>query len=290
MNPAPLGLPRLGFGLGLRAPHLAQVLRERPPVDWFEVISENYIGTQGWRHHALLQIAQHYPLVLHGVSLSIGSTDPLSTNYLAQLKHLAHETNAAWISDHLCWTGVAGQTTHDLLPLPLNEETLAHVVQRIRVVQEVLQRPLVIENPSSYARFTADTLPEWTFLAEMANQADCGLLLDVNNVYVSSVNHGFDAVTYLNALPAHRVVQMHLAGHQHCGTHIVDTHDAPVSDPVWQLYRHAVQRFGAVSTLLEWDDKIPTFAQLQAELGKARTLVENLSLDLSPSPPGRGQG
>ncbi len=277
-----LGLPQLGFGLGLRAPHLAQVLRERPQVDWFEVISENYLGCQGWRHHALLQIAQHYPLVLHGVSLSIGSSDPLNTDYLAQLKQLACETDAAWVSDHLCWTGVAGQTTHDLLPLPLNEETLAHVVQRIRTVQEVLERPLVIENPSSYARFTADTMPEWEFLARMAEAADCGLLLDVNNVYVSSVNHGFDTLAYLNALPTHRVVQMHLAGHQHCGTHIVDTHDAPVSNPVWQLYRQAVQRFGPVSTLLEWDDKIPPLFELQAELDKARNLVDH-DLALSPA-------
>lgn len=269
-RPARLGLPDLGLGVGLRGAHVAQVLREQPPVDWFEAISENYMDSQGWRRHALREIAARYPVVLHGVSLSIGSADPLDRDYLASLKQLAREVDARWVSDHLCWTGVAGQTTHDLLPLPLNEDTLAHVVRRIRIAQDVLERPLVIENPSSYARFKGDTLPEWEFLARMAEDADCGLLLDVNNVHVSSVNHGFDPLRYIDAIPAQRVVQVHLAGHRDCGHYIVDTHDGPVADPVWRLYRHALARTGPVSTLLEWDARIPSLEELHAEVLKAR--------------------
>ncbi|WP_233259477.1 DUF692 domain-containing protein [Ramlibacter sp. WS9] len=267
---ARLGLPDLGLGVGLRSSHLAQVVRDKPALDWFEIISENYLDCHGWRRHALLQVAERYPLVMHGVSLSIGSSDPLDFAYLAALKLLARDTGARWVSDHLCWTGVAGQTTHDLLPMPLNEASLAHVVARIRVVQDVLERPLVVENPSSYARFQADTMPEWEFIARMAEEADCGLLLDVNNVYVSSVNHGFDPVHYIDAIPASRVVQVHLAGHRHCGDHILDTHDGPVSEPVWRLYRHAVRRIGPVSTLLEWDDRVPELDVLHAEVLKAR--------------------
>lgn len=269
-----LGLPDLGFGVGLRSAHLAQVLREAPAIDWFEVISENYLDSHGWRRHALQQLAGRYPLVMHGVSLSIGSTDPLDFAYLDSLKQLARDIDARWISDHLCWTGVAGQTTHDLLPLPLNDATLAHVVARIRTVQDMLERPLVLENPSSYARFQADTLPEWEFIARMADESGCGLLLDVNNVQVSSVNHGFDPVRYIDALPAHRVVQIHLAGHRDCGDHLLDTHDAPVCDAVWRLYRHAIGRCGPVSTLLEWDAQIPELDVLHAEVLKARSWLD----------------
>jgi len=270
-----LGLPDLGFGVGLRSAHLAQVLREAPAIDWFEVISENYLDSHGWRRHALQQLAGRYPLVMHGVSLSIGSSDPLDFAYLAALKQLARDIGARWISDHLCWTGVAGQTTHDLLPLPLNEATLAHVVTRIRTVQDLLERPLVVENPSSYARFQADTLPEWEFIARMADESGCGLLLDVNNVHVSSVNHGFDPIRYIDALPAHRVVQIHLAGHRDCGDHLLDTHDAPVSDAVWRLYRHAIGRCGPVSTLLEWDAQIPELDVLHSEVLKARSWLDH---------------
>ncbi len=269
----------MGFGVGLRAPHMAQIVQDRPAIDWFEAITENHLFSHGWRQHALKQIVQHYPVVLHGVSLSVGSSDPLDRAYLKALKRLAAELRAPWVSDHLCWTGIAGQTTHDLLPMPLNEASLAHVVQRIRMAQDVLEQTLVIENPSSYARFQADTLPEWVFLARMAQEADCGLLLDVNNVYVSSINHGFDPQHYIDALPAHRVVQIHLAGHRHCGTHIIDTHDAPVSDPVWALYRHTLQRTGPVSTLLEWDDHIPALDVLQAELEKAKNVAATLLCD-----------
>jgi uncharacterized protein (UPF0276 family) len=288
---ARLGLPDLGLGVGLRSSHLAQVLRDTPALDWFEIISENYLDCRGWRRHALAQVAERYQLVMHGVSLSIGSSDPLDFGYLHSLKQLAKDTAARWISDHLCWTGVAGQTTHDLLPLPLNEATLAHVVARIRVVQDVLERPLVVENPSSYARFRGDTMPEWEFIARMAEEANCGLLLDVNNVYVSSVNHGFDPLRYVDAIPADRVVQIHLAGHRHCGDHILDTHDGPVSEPVWRLYRYAVRRTGSVSTLLEWDDQIPELEVLHAEVLKARAWMDGAEpapqQAMSDDPPAR---
>jgi uncharacterized protein (UPF0276 family) len=265
-----LGLPDLGYGIGLRADHYQHILEHSPAVDWFELISENYLECHGWRRHVLARVAERYPLVMHGVSLSIGSSDPLNFDYLRSLKKLAGEIGAKWISDHLCWTGVAGQTTHDLLPMPLNEASLAHVVERVRTVQDVLEQRVILENPSSYARFRADTLPEWEFLARLTHEADCGLLLDVNNVYVSSVNHGFDPHEYIDAMPAQRIVQFHLAGHQHCGSHIIDTHDGPVSDPVRALYRYARQRIGHVSTLLEWDARIPEFSVVQAELAQAR--------------------
>lgn len=270
---ARLGFPNLGLGIGLRSAHVRRILQESPAIDWFEIISENYLDSHGWRRHALQQLSERYPVVMHGVSLSIGSSDALDFGYLAGLKQLAADIDARWISDHLCWTGVAGQTTHDLLPLPLNESTLKHVVTRIRTVQDFLERPLIIENPSSYARFQADTMPEWEFLSRMAEDADCGLLLDVNNVYVSSVNHGFDPRHFIDVIPADRVVQIHLAGHRHYGSHILDTHDGPVSEPVWRLYRHAIGRTGEVSTLLEWDAHIPELDVLHAEVLKARAWI-----------------
>jgi uncharacterized protein (UPF0276 family) len=269
-----LGYPHLGFGLGLRSVHFEHILEHRPNVDWFEIISENFLDSGGWPRHVVRRIAEQYPVVMHGVSLSIGSTDPLNREYLAKLKILADELGAVWISDHLCWTGVLGRTTHDLLPMPLNEHTLRHVVARIQDVQQALGRPLVLENPSSYVQFTADTLAECQFIAEMAAQADCGLLLDVNNVYVSSVNHGFDPVAYINTIPAERVVQFHLAGHTDCGTHIVDTHDGHVIDRVWDLYRLAYRRTGGAATLVEWDAHIPEFPVLHAEVLKARRYAD----------------
>ncbi|MEU2868203.1 DUF692 domain-containing protein [Streptomyces olivoreticuli] len=270
---ARLGLPHLGFGVGLRTPHLPYIRHHRPPVGFFEIISENFLGCRGGRRQALQEVAERYPVVLHGVSLSIGSTDALDLGYLHRLKRLADEVDAPWVSDHVCWTGVLGINTHDLLPLPFTEETLAHVVRRIRVVQDVLERPLVLENPSSYVEFRASTLTEWEFLGLMAEEADCGLLLDVNNVHVSAFNHDFDPVEYLRALPHERVVQTHLAGHTDHGTHIVDTHDAPVADPVWELYGLAVELTGGVPTLLERDDKLPPFPELLAELEKARAVA-----------------
>ncbi|HEV7241158.1 MAG TPA: DUF692 domain-containing protein [Thermoanaerobaculia bacterium] len=280
-------MPSLGFGVGLRSAHFSYVLEHQPPVDWFEIISENFIDNRGWARHVLDRVAERYPVVMHGVSLSIGSTDPLDVSYLTKLRALAEDIRAAWISDHLCWTGVAGRTTHDLLPLPLNEESLHHVVDRIRAVQDFLGRRLVIENPSSYASFTTDTMPEWEFLAAMAEEADCALLLDVNNVYVSAFNQGFDPVRYIESLPADRIAQFHLAGHTNHGTHIVDTHDGHVIDPVWNLYRLACSRTADVSTLIEWDANIPEFPVLHAEALAAKTCApalrsENVALETCP--------
>jgi uncharacterized protein len=263
----------LGFGVGLRSPHVGHVLRHTPPVGFFEVISENYLDSAGRRRRDLAEIAERYPVVLHGISLSIGSTDPLDFGYLARLRALADSVRAALVSDHVCWTGVLGRNTHDLLPLPFTEEALAHVAERVRIVQEFLGRRLLLENPSTYAGFTASTMAEQEFLSRLAEDADCGLLLDVNNVYVSSVNHEFDPAEYLRALPFDRVGQIHLAGHTDYGTHIIDSHDAPVADPVWDLYRMAVESAGDVPTLLEWDDRLPAFPVLEEELGKARRLA-----------------
>jgi uncharacterized protein (UPF0276 family) len=269
-----MGYPHLGLGVGLRTVHFAHILQHWPAVDWFEIISENFADSLGRPRYVLEQIAERYPVVMHGVSLSIGSADPLNFRYLAKLKSLAKQVRARWVSDHLCWTGVAGKNTHDLLPVPLNEATLRHVVERIRIVQDVLERPLVLENPSSYLTFAASTMPEWEFLARMASEADCGLLLDVNNVFVSSVNHGFDPVEYIDSLPHERVVQCHLAGHTNCGTHCIDTHDGAVIDPVWELYRQAHRLTGGVSTLLEWDAKIPPFDVVHAEVLKAKRWID----------------
>ncbi|HEX8128040.1 MAG TPA: DUF692 domain-containing protein [Pyrinomonadaceae bacterium] len=263
--------PNLGFGVGLRHQHFSYVLDNRPPVDWFEVISENFIDSRGWPRHVLECVAEQYPVVMHGVSMSIGSADPLDFDYLSRLKRLAQEIGARWVSDHLCWTGIIGRNTHDLLPIPLNEEALRHVVRRVRAVQDFLERPLVLENPSSYLSFASDTMREWEFLKALAEEADCGLLLDVNNVYVSSVNHSFDPLEYIESLPHERIVQIHVAGHTHCGTHIVDTHDAPVIGGVWELYRLACRHHpNGISTLLEWDSSVPEFPVLHAEVLKAR--------------------
>jgi uncharacterized protein (UPF0276 family) len=270
MHPPRLGHPNLGLGVGLRTVHFGYLLKNTPPVDWFEIISENFMDSGGRPRYVLEQIAERYAVVMHGVSLSIGSTDPLNFDYLAKLRRLADTVKAGWVSDHLCWTGVAGLNAHDLLPIPLNEETLAHVVRRVRTVQEFLERPLVLENPSSYVTFADSTMPEWEFLTRMAEDADCGLLLDVNNVYVSSVNHDFDPVEYIKSVPHRRVVQFHLAGHTDCGTHRIDTHDNHVIDPVWELYRLAHRCTGGAATLLEWDARIPEFPVVHAEVLKAK--------------------
>lgn len=265
-----LGYPHLGFGVGLRHSHFPHILREEPPVDWFEIISENFMDSQGKARYVLDQLAERYPIVMHGVSLSIGSTDPLNWDYLARLKQLADSLPAVWVSDHLCWTGVATRNSHDLLPLPLTEEVLSHVVQRIRAVQEFLERPLVLENPSSYVTFTSSTLSEWEFLTRMTEQTGCGLLLDVNNVYVSCFNHDLDPWEYIRRVPSERIVQFHLAGHTNLGTHCIDTHDGRVIDDVWRLYREIYGRTAGVSTLLEWDANIPPFEEVHAEVLKAR--------------------
>jgi uncharacterized protein (UPF0276 family) len=268
-----LGLPHLGFGVGLRAGHFAWLEEHWPAVDWFEVISENFMDSRGRPRHVLDEVLARYPVVAHGVSLSIGSADPLDRGYLARLKRFVDEIEPAWVSDHVCWTGVAGVNTHDLVPIPFTEESLRHVVERVKVVQEALERPLVLENPSSYVTYVASTMTEWEFLARMAEEADCGLLLDVANVRVSAVNHDFDPLEYLRALPHDRIVQMHLAGHDDVGTHIVDTLDRPVCDEVWELYRVACELTGGVSTLVEWDDRLPPFEEVHAEVLKARDLA-----------------
>jgi uncharacterized protein (UPF0276 family) len=274
-----LGHPNLGLGVGLRTVHFPYLLAKYPPVDWFEIISENFMDSGGRPRYVLEQLAERYPVVMHGVSLSIGSTDPLDFDYLEKLKRLADGIKARWVSDHLCWTGVAGLNAHDLLPIPLNEQTLEHVVARVRTVQDFLQRPLVLENPSSYVTFAGSTMSEWEFISRMAEETGCGLLLDVNNVYVSSVNHDFDPVEYIRNVPHRRVVQFHLAGHTDCQTHLIDTHDGHVIDPVWELYRLTHQLTGGASTLLEWDARIPPFPVVHAEVLKAR---DYMSAALAP--------
>ncbi len=265
-----------GFGLGLRKDHYREILETRPALDWFEAIAENYMVDGGMPLHYLDAIHAHYPLVLHGVSLSIGSTDPLDLAYLARLKQLAERVDALWVSDHLCWTGIGGLNLHDLLPLPFTEEALTHVVRRVSEVQERLGRRILLENVSSYLRYRCSELTEWEFLAKIAVRADCHLLLDVNNIYVSAFNHGFDARCYLDGLPVDRIKQIHLAGHTHHGTHIVDTHDDAVCAEVWTLYRDAIERFGAVPTMIERDDDIPSLATLCDELAQARDITNDV--------------
>ena len=279
------GLPNLGLGVGLRNQHFSYLMNHDLEVDWFEIISENFIDNFGYARNVLKHVASIRPVVMHGVSLSIGSTDPLDWDYLKKLKTLAEFVHPAWISDHLCWTGVAGVNTHDLLPLPLNEESLLHVIERVREVQDFLERPLVLENPSSYLEFKESTIAEWAFLSELASETGCGLLLDVNNVYVSGHNHGFDAEHYIRNIAHNAVVQIHLAGPTNCGRYLVDTHDQPVPARVWELYRLAQELTGGVSTLLEWDANIPDFPELVVELRKAEAALrgENLGAPIRES-------
>ena len=269
--------PALGYGLGLRVDHYEEILDNHPRIDWFEAMSENYMIPGGRPLHYLRRIRERYPVVMHGVSLSIGSSDPLNRDYLKKLKELASTVSPAWISDHLCWTGVENTNLHDLMPLPYTEEALTHVSDRVSEVQDFLGRRILLENVSSYVTFHDSSLTEWEFLSEIANRADCLILLDVNNIYVSSHNHHFDPLDYLRGVPANRVQQFHLAGHQQQGELIIDTHDAPVIDPVWKLYEHAIERFGLVSTMIERDDQIPSLAELVAELDIARGIAEPLA-------------
>lgn len=265
--------PSLGFGLGLRTPHYDEVMRDQPAVDWFEIISENYIAAhEGYRDY-LTDLRRTYPLVMHGVSLSIGSTDPMDRAYLHHLKNLADTIEAAWVSDHLCFTGVDGLNTHDLLPIPYTEEALAHLIPRIHHAQDLLQRPLVFENASSYLQFKGATLSEPAFLRELCARTGCGILLDINNVIVSSFNHGWDSSAYIDDIPAASIVQYHLAGHTHKGSHLIDTHDSAVTDETWNLYAYALQTKGLRSTLIEWDSNIPPFSILMDELAKARAMA-----------------
>ncbi len=270
-------LPDLGLGVGMRTQHFAHILDHEPDVDWFEIISENFMDTEGRPLHVLDQVAARYPIVMHGVSLSIGSTDPLDFDYLRGLRQLAERVGAVWVGDHVCWTGVAGRNGHDLYPIPYNEESLAYVIDRIKIVQDVLERPLVLENPSTYLTFAASTLSEEEFIARMAEESDCALLLDVNNVYVTCRNHDLDPYAFMRSIPYERVVQIHLAGHTDKGTHCIDTHNDHVIDKVWELYGYAHRRTGGRATLLEWDADIPEFPVLHAEVLKARAFREEVA-------------
>jgi hypothetical protein len=265
--------PFLGFGLGLRAQHYSEILNDAPKVDWFEIISENYMVQGGQPLRILDQIRERYPIVMHGVSLSIASTAPLDLEYLQRLKTLAQRVDPKWISDHLCWTGVHGVNLHDLLPIPYTQEALDHVVDRVTQVQDILGRRLTLENVSSYVTFGQSEMTEWEFVSQVATRADCWLLFDVNNVYVSGFNHGFDTNAFLNGVPRDRVVQFHVAGHSHEESHLIDTHDHPVCPEVWDVYRAAVAHFGPVSTMIERDDNIPPLAELVDELNHARSIA-----------------
>lgn len=266
--------PYIGFGLGLRATHYDLILQTRPKsVDWFEIISENFIDAHKGYWDFMADLRQDYPIIMHGVSLNIGSSDPLDSGYLKKLKKLADFLQPPWISDHLCWTGVNSKNTHDLLPVPYTPQTLTHICERIKQVQEFMERPFILENPSTYLEFNESSIPEWEFLAELTRNTGCGLLLDVNNIYVNSFNHGYDAKKYIDAIPAASIAQIHLAGHHNFGTHIVDTHDAHVKNEVWDLYGYAIKSKGKISTMIEWDDNIPEFEVLLAELNKARRLA-----------------
>jgi uncharacterized protein (UPF0276 family) len=264
--------PSLGFGLGLRTQHYEALLNDRAGIDWVEILTDNYLVPGGKPLHYLARIREQLPIAMHGVALSIGSTDELDRDYIREVRALAARFEPAWISDHLCWTGVAGRNTHDLLPLPYTEETLQHVIERVGIVQDILGRRLVLENVSSYLSFSASTLAEWEFLRAVAERADCLILLDVNNVYVSGVNHEFDPLVYLDAIPAKRVQQIHLAGHDDHGAYLIDTHDRAVAAPVWDLYVAAISRFGAVCTSIERDAAIPPLAELLTEVETARSL------------------
>ncbi len=266
----------LGVGVGLRKPHVGRVLRERPPMDWFEIISENYFAEGGIQRANLDALCAGYAAIPHGVSLSIGGADPLDDEYLRRLRALVRRVKAPWCSDHLCWTGTSGIDLHDLLPLPYTRDTLAHVVERVRRVQGELGVAFALENPSSYLEYRESTMTEYEFLAEVAERADAGLLLDVNNIFVSSYNHGFDARVYIDAIPVDRVLQIHLAGHTNRGSYLLDTHSDHVHADVWDLYGRALRRFGPTSTLIEWDENIPSWEVLAAEASQARSVKQEI--------------
>lgn len=269
--------PLSGFGLGLRKEHHEAFLTAQQPVDFVEVISENFMACGGRPLATLEAVRERYPVILHGVSMSLGADQEPDRAYLAELKTLARRIDPLWVSDHLCWTGIGGHNSHDLLPVPYTAEALERCIRNLTIAQDALERPLLIENPSSYVSFPGSTLTEWQFLAELSAATGCYLLLDVNNIYVSSVNHGFDPLEFLNGIPADRVRQIHLAGHSHGPEGmLIDTHDAPVPDPVWALYAAALQRLGPVATMIERDDQIPPLADLLAELAQARAMAERV--------------
>ena len=268
------GFTNYGVGIGLRVPHYRHILEKKPVVDWFEIISENYMIDGGRPLSVLDSILDQYRVVQHGVSMYFGSADPLSREHLRRLKSLVRRTGTPWLSDHLCWGSVDGTYTHDLLPMPYTFEAARITAEKVRQAQDFLEIPIAVENVSSYAEFHVSQMTEWEFLNEVVEQADCGILLDVNNIYVSSQNHSFDPRTYVDAIPAERVAQIHIAGHSRFEKYILDTHDHPVLDPVWSLYARALERCGPTATLLEWDDSIPSFDEVHAEALKANRFLQ----------------
>ncbi len=278
------GFTDYGVGIGLRIPHYRHILSEKPTVDWFEIISENYMIDGGRPLYVLDQILEQYKVVQHGVSMYFGSAQPLNREHLKRLKTLTRRTKTPWLSDHLCWGSVDGRYTHDLLPIPYTFEAVKITAERVRQVQDYLEIPVVVENVSSYAEFHDSEMTEWQFLNEVVESADCGILLDVNNIYVSSQNHDFDPFVYLNSVPAERVAQIHIAGHSKYRKYILDTHDHPVIDPVWRLYERAIERCGSTATLLEWDDNIPSFDEVHAEALKANLYLNNAAKRLQVPP------
>lgn len=278
MNHPRFGLPNLGLGVGLRTAHYSHILRERPAVAWFEVIADNYMNTEGRPLHYLDRVAEHYPVVLHGVGLSIGSASPLDREYLKQLKALRDRCGARWVSDHMAWTGVQGRFGHDLYPMPMTDASVRHMAARVRQVQDMLGAPLLLENPSTYLRLTtgAPELSEGEFIAALAEEADCGLLLDVNNLFVNASNHGFDPYLCLRRIPLERVVQFHVAGHSQAEGYLADTHVGPVPDPVWRLLQEALRLGADASVLLEWDSEIPSFDVVHRDVLKAQGFIDSV--------------
>ncbi len=272
--------PFLGFGLGLRTDYYETILNDKPAIDWFEIITENFLVDGGKPLFYLDKIREHYPMVMHGVSLSIGSCDPLDWDYLKKVKQLAERIQPKWISDHLCWTGIQHKNTHDLLPLPYTEETIQHVSERVQQVQEFLGRRILLENVSSYITYQQSVMNEWDFINEISQRADCHILLDINNIYVSAINHEFNPLDYLHAIPGERVYQIHLAGHSDMGDYIIDTHDHAIVDNVWDLYKIAIKKYGQVSTLIERDDNMPPISTLLDELNHARKIIHSLATEL----------
>lgn len=277
------GFTNLGIGIGLRTAHYQKILDEKPAIDWFEIISENFMVDGGKPLEILDRVLEHYPVIQHGVSLYVGSCDPLNKEYLKKLKALVQRTKAPFISDHLCWGSIDGKSSHDLLPIPYTFEAVLHTAERIKSVQDYLEIPFCIENVSSYAEFHASEMTEWQFLSEISERANCGILLDVNNIYVSAMNHDFDPYEYLRELPLHRVAQIHLAGHSEYEKFIVDTHDAPVRDEVWQIYAETIKLIGKTNTLLEWDANIPSLETVHAEALKANAILNSSKHQLSKS-------
>ncbi|WP_210204911.1 DUF692 domain-containing protein [Pleionea mediterranea] len=275
----------LGFGLGLRTQHFQEVITNQPNIDWFEILSENFMVAGGKPRYYLDRIKERYPIVMHGVSLSIGSTDPLDWNYLKQLKTLINHVDPPWFSDHLCWTSFKQINSHDLLPLPYTDEAIKHLSERIRIVQDFIGKPMLLENVSSYLSFKDSEMTEWEFLNTIRRESGCFILFDVNNIYVSSRNHDFDPMDYINGIDVDSVLQIHLAGHHDFGSHIIDTHDHDVCDSVWELYERTLRRFGPVSTMIERDDNIPELNELISELDQARNIYRNVFSNLSSENP-----